>query len=255
MLGLAGPVLTVTGGGMLLYHKPHLLVATNATLYALQNDYLDWNIVLPETYSYCVYALGVHCGSSNETHVSARRDAFKYNGLSRVPPSTCFGDATFLNDPEPPLESWSARQCLLSDESAADDVEAGIINCTSPRPIIRVWYNPDDCTGSWTLNSPEVTYPRFIAILVSGIVATTLGCGCMCVPRKLRDLPGLLRVEPSCFCARTNAIPSVPLAPRASDPRERPARGLPRLIHDESFVAISSATQVRHLDRQGLPRR
>ena len=36
MMALAGPVLTITGGAMLAYHKPFSLVEGNATLIAVQ---------------------------------------------------------------------------------------------------------------------------------------------------------------------------------------------------------------------------
>ena len=53
---LAGPIVVLTGGLMFVVHKPHTAVAGNATLYAVQNDDF-FNIVMPDTYSWCVYAL------------------------------------------------------------------------------------------------------------------------------------------------------------------------------------------------------
>ena len=64
-----------------------------------------------------------------------------------------------LNDPPPPQETWDAGACLGP---------GGVINCTAPRPIVRAWYQADDCESAWTLNDPAITLPRFTAITTAG---------------------------------------------------------------------------------------
>lgn len=163
---------------MFALHKPHTAVEGNATVYGIQMDYFDLNILLPETYSWCVYSLQVECtdeaGTTTSVNVAARRDDFKYNGLSHVQPDECFEDMLpILNDPGA-NEQWTASGCLGSD---------GAITCVHPRPLIKAWYQPDACTAqnwAWTLNDPAITYPRFFAITMVGVVATALGCGGMC---------------------------------------------------------------------------
>ena len=45
---LASPILLALGGSMLAVHKPHTLVASEGVLYAVQMDFFDHNVVMPE---------------------------------------------------------------------------------------------------------------------------------------------------------------------------------------------------------------
>ena len=146
----------------LLRPEPHALVQGNATLLAVQNGALHFHIVLPETYSWCVYVLKAECPESGETQVTAKRNDIRYNSLKKVPAQTCFNDAIKLNDP------GSAAECLDSD---------GDIVCKNPYPLVRAWYQPQKCDSSWTLDDPGDLIPRFTAITIAGVVLTLLGCG------------------------------------------------------------------------------
>jgi hypothetical protein len=187
LFALAGPVLLGLGLGMFALHQPHLSVEWNATLYAVQNDRWNFNLVMPETYSWCVYALQVNCPNfDSPVNAWARRDDFAYNGLSRVETERCFNDAEKVNEPSTGGD-WDAESCLDAD---------GLITCTDPRPIIRAWYKPSGCGGAagdehqWTLNDPAITIPRFTAFTVAGAVLTLLGCGGMCCVFVGKGCPG-----------------------------------------------------------------
>ena len=182
LLAIAGPIILLTGGLMLAVHKPHLAVAGNASLVAVQNDY--WHLLPPDellnTYSWCLYSLNAECPSGS-AHVWARRDDVKYNGLpgTRVSNSRCFDDAQKLNEPGQ-HETWDPTSCMDSE---------GVVTCTNPRPQIRAWYQPDDCEKEWTLNDPKDTLPRFIAITVTGAALTLIGCGAMCINWCFHECP------------------------------------------------------------------
>lgn len=167
-MALASPILLGLGGGMLGVHRPHTLVASEGTLFAVNMDFFDTNIVLPETYSYCVYSFTGVCGDGALVNVTARRDDVAYNGLKKVTPTRCFADVEKLNDAGA-HETWS-------DECVPDSTG---VACSGPRPVIRAWYQQGSCDSgrlfSWTLNDPAETLPRFLAILIAGGVATLCG--------------------------------------------------------------------------------
>ena len=176
---LAGPIVLLTGGLMFAVHSPHTLVPGNGTLFAVQSDQF-FHIVVPETYSWCIYALEGTCANGEVVQVGARRDDFAYNGLGKVSPKKCFEDAEIINKPVE-HETWSADRCLPVGSN-------GVVKCLNPRPVVRAWYQPERCTA-WTLNDPSTLIPRFTAITVVGAVCLGLGWLPMCAIWCARGRP------------------------------------------------------------------
>jgi hypothetical protein len=168
LLALAGPILLAVGGGILALHGPHLLVRSEAALLGVQNDNFHVHLVLPETYSWCVYALEAECDGATVT-VTARRDDLAYNALpgDYVAPERCFADAEILNEPGA-HGAWDAG-C----------VDAEGVVCSAPRPVVRAWYKRGRCASTepynWTLNDPATTMVRVRVIMGVGAAATALG--------------------------------------------------------------------------------
>ena len=75
---LVAPVLLGLGGGMLGVHRPHTLIASEGTLYAVQIDYWD-ELFTPETYSYCIYSFAGQCADGTVVNATARRDDLAYS--------------------------------------------------------------------------------------------------------------------------------------------------------------------------------
>ena len=169
-LALAGTVMLGIGGGMLAVHKPHTMVPIEAELFSVQNDYFE-HAVMPETHSWCLYSLRSTCPDSQVVNVTARRNNLAYNGLDKVSPQRCFADVSKLNDAGV-HGVWNAS-CVAA---------SGVV-CTEPRPIVRAWYQQGKCASggqsTWTLNDPAETLPRFLAICITGGIATLWGLGPM----------------------------------------------------------------------------